>query len=163
MERQSLSRGVRKKAAKWALKSGRKDREGILGKGTHRDPHKASMLNSRNKRLRFLWLKHGARCGEGGRSRWLRSSVEPRVKDSTCWMEVWAFADWEAIGDLETHTWPDWSGALSSASDDSREIFHMLPQESRWEQCKPRAVGLEKGRWVGSFSRSTWQKWMCWM
>lgn len=42
--------GSKAKSSKATLKSGRKDREGILGKGTHRNPHKVSMLNSNNRK-----------------------------------------------------------------------------------------------------------------
>lgn len=64
MERQTVW-GSKEKSSKVTLKSGRKDSEGILGKGTHMDPQKVSVLNS-NIRSRFPVAETGGvLCGDG--------------------------------------------------------------------------------------------------
>lgn len=64
MERQTVW-GSKEISSKVTLKSGRKDSEGILGKGAHMDPQKVSVLNS-NIRSRFPGAETGgALCGDG--------------------------------------------------------------------------------------------------
>ena len=61
--------GSKAKSSKATLKSGRKDREGILGKGTHRGPTQSQHAQFQQQEAGSLWLKHGACFVEMGRSR----------------------------------------------------------------------------------------------